>query len=65
MAAEVESERELNRAKDELIAGLSHELRTPFALGTVMATLLIVGFSRLELPRPAQNPFERIRANRG
>lgn len=35
------------------------------ALGTVMATLLIIGFSRLELPRPPQNPFERIRANRG
>lgn len=29
MTAQVEAERELNRAKDDLIAGLSHELRTP------------------------------------
>ena len=34
-------------------------------LGTVMAILLIAGFSRLELPRPKQNPFERIRPTRG
>lgn len=34
------------------------------ALGIVMATLLIVGFSRLELPRPTQNPFDRIRPTR-
>lgn len=39
MAAEVESERELNRAKDELIAGLSHELRTPLTT--------IFGFSEI------------------
>lgn len=31
------------------------------ALGTLMAILLILGFSRLEIPGPAQNPFERIR----
>lgn len=37
----VEKERDLNRAKDELIAGLSHELRTPITS--------ILGFSQLLL----------------
>lgn len=39
MAAQVEAERELNRAKDDLIAGLSHELRTPLTT--------IYGFSEI------------------
>lgn len=39
MAAQVEAERELNRAKDDLIAGLSHELRTPLTT--------IFGFSEI------------------
>lgn len=39
MSAQVEAERELNRAKDELIAGLSHELRTPLTT--------IYGFSEI------------------
>ncbi len=40
----VEKERDLNRAKDELIAGLSHELRTPITS--------IVGFSGILLEDP-------------
>ncbi len=41
MNARVEAERELNRAKDDLIAGLSHELRTPLTS--------IFGFSEILL----------------
>jgi signal transduction histidine kinase len=40
----VEKERDLNRAKDELIAGLSHELRTPITS--------ILGFSEILLEDP-------------
>ena len=39
MAVDLEAERELNRAKDEFIAGLSHELRTPLTT--------IFGFSEI------------------
>jgi signal transduction histidine kinase len=39
MEASLEAEKELNRAKDEFIAGLSHELRTPLTT--------IVGFSEI------------------
>lgn len=44
MRGMVEKERDLNRTKDELIAGLSHELRTPITS--------IVGFSEILLEDP-------------
>lgn len=44
MRTMVDKERELNRAKDELIAGLSHELRTPITS--------ILGFSEILLEDP-------------
>lgn len=51
MAARVEKERELNRAKDELIAGLSHELRTPLTT--------ILGFSEILLEDPSVGGEQR------
>lgn len=45
MYARLEAERDLNRAKDELIAGLSHELRTPLTT--------IFGFSEILLEDPS------------
>ncbi len=54
MRSVVEKERDLNRTKDELIAGLSHELRTPITS--------ILGFSEilLEDPRVHQEAHELI-----
>lgn len=48
MKALVEKEREMNRAKDEIIAGLSHELRTPITS--------ILGFSELVLEDDTASP---------
>ena len=41
MDAQVEAERQLNRAKDEFIAGMSHEIRTPLTAITGWGETLV------------------------
>lgn len=52
MEAQVEAERELNRSKDEFIAGISHELRTPLTS--------IYGFSEYLLEMGLIDPTESL-----
>ncbi len=52
MKAQVEAERELNRTKDEFIAGISHELRTPLTS--------IYGFSEYLLEIGLIDPTESL-----
>ncbi len=52
MEAQVEAERELNRSKDEFIAGISHELRTPLTS--------IYGFSEYLLENGLIDPTESL-----
>ncbi len=52
MEAQVEAERELNRSKDEFIAGISHELRTPLTS--------IYGFSEHLLENGFVDPSESL-----
>jgi signal transduction histidine kinase len=52
MEAQIEAERELNRGKDEFIAGISHELRTPLTS--------IFGFSEYLLENGLLDPTESL-----
>lgn len=52
MSAQVEAERDLNRSKDEFIAGISHELRTPLTS--------IYGFSEYLLEMGLIDPTESL-----
>ena len=52
MEVEIEAERELNRSKDEFIAGISHELRTPLTS--------IYGFSEYLLENGLLDPTESL-----
>jgi len=52
MTAQVEAERDLNRSKDEFIAGISHELRTPLTS--------IYGFSEYLLEMGLIDPTESL-----
>ncbi len=51
MEGQLKVQRELNRAKDELIAGVSHELRTPLTS--------IVGFAEILSEREDADPLDR------
>ncbi|MFC2177405.1 sensor histidine kinase, partial [Actinomycetota bacterium] len=52
MEAQIEAERDLNRSKDEFIAGISHELRTPLTS--------IFGFSEYLLEKGLIDPTESL-----
>ena len=52
MEAQIEAARELNRSKDQFIAGISHELRTPLTS--------IFGFSEYLLERGLIDPTESL-----
>ncbi len=52
MEAQIEAERELNRSKDDFIAGVSHELRTPLTS--------ILGFSEYLLEFGLVDPTESL-----
>jgi signal transduction histidine kinase len=52
MEAQIKAERELNRSKDEFIAGISHELRTPLTS--------IYGFSEYLLENGLIDPTESL-----
>lgn len=52
MEAQIEAERDLNRSKDEFIAGISHELRTPLTS--------IFGFSEYLLDNGLIDPTESL-----